>query len=426
MTCTSTFNKKFLFNREMSDLPHDISIGPLMKNILLLVLLTVGLMGCASHHMVPPLDYASDRWLTPDIDNEQFNVAFDQNGHIYPNSPTDSVLFQPHFDWVKAEGDGYKRHGYKQAFQLKKVAGVSYSGVYYSYVVQQGITQNFAKKLSEALGNNNKLFIYIHGYNNTFEEAQDNIQALMSAVPPPKDAVVLRVTWDGLHGKPGKMGAFVGTKSWWNALTYSNLAGQIGLRQLLQAIKANKPLDVVFVTHSRGAAVAMSSVFDPLYNERKIKRDKTTPLTSKHANSARFIMFAPAIGDGHVSENVISTKNENIDVQMLAVANLNDRSTCKRIGINQYSKRLGDTSLGCGKNEEYIEAVSCALAKQNIEFGYRVISEKSKTDNAFAKWLSHDLEAYLPTFKKDSAAKSCQAEKFDMVDFLPDYKEQKQ
>lgn len=330
-----------------------------MRHILIFILFSMGFTGCASHHVVPDLDYVAHAQQ-----KAHFVVAFDQDGHVYPACPDDELILQPGFDWVAAEREVYKPLT-GNAFKLKGVARDGSPGAYYNAEVQEKITARIAAELSGALEGREKLFIYIHGFNNGYEKSREGMQAMIDATAP-EDSVVLRVIWDGLQSRP-----VIPVSIWGKALTYSNLAGQVGLRRVLQ--KLERPVDITFVTHSRGAAVAMSTVFTPLY-DRHIVGDSSEPLTREHVKSIDMLMLAPAIGDGHLADGVISTRDEEVPVRMFVVANKKDKATCKSIFG---SRRRGDTSLGCGKREGYIRAVKSDLnERKNMKFEYAIFSEK--------------------------------------------------
>lgn len=343
----------------------------MFKNKLSTLFLALLFTGCAAQHVVPDREYVKGF----DKNNNRFVVAFDQNGHIYPVSTDDENLAQTGLDWERVNSKLTKN----SAMQLKLIEKNGYQGAYYNEEARQKINQALAKDIAQALEGNKKLFIYIHGFNNSYDEAKKNLKKLEGIVGDNKDNVTLHVVWDGLS----KVG--LNKYSWQKALTYSNLAGQIGLRSLLQEIKQS--VDVVFVTHSRGAAVAMSTIFDPLYDSH-IQRDQSKPLTSEHVKSINMLMLAPAIGNGHLVYDVLATKDKEIEtMRIFSVANQKDRPTCKFVA----PKLWGDSSLGCGKRTNYMDEVKVALDKHNIIYNYDTINLKSVAGEKY----SHGITTYL-------------------------------
>src|SRR5690606_26782883 len=160
----------------------------------------------------------------------------------------------------------------------------------------------------------------------------------------PTKTAYLEVFWDGLQLRSEKRRDMAGYASFWpDALTYSNLAGQFGLRPLLNSIRHD--VDLRFVTHSRGAAVALAALADPVYDphiERPGTTDANRALANPRIRSIGIAAFAPAIGAGHLTPELDQALVAH-PVVFLAGVNPEDIATSKSI----ISSRLwGDTSLG--------------------------------------------------------------------------------
>jgi hypothetical protein len=221
--------------------------------------------------------------------------------------------------------------------------------------------------LNKLLLDKDKLAIFIHGFNNDYGDAQAIYKEFRSRMD---NTAILEVYWDGVENK-------VPLKIWFPSLTYSNLAGQIGLRPIINGI--NKPVDLIVVTHSRGAAVAISTFSDPIYdpgicapqeeknpicdpkacecetlevclctsqkeidNTNNIFLGYTEPDLT-HIKSLAFVFFAPAIGNGHFWEGIDKYFPEGKVVDFYLGTNPKDFATSKSIVPSQ---AFGDTSLG--------------------------------------------------------------------------------
>lgn len=292
-------------------------------------LIAIFLTACAGTHPKPPSDYYSSS--KPD---NTVRVAFDQNGHIYPLSAEkwdwNDDAFKPHWR-CKITGCG---------FQLKKVTRQG-GLVYDPETDRENNTKKVIDDLNKILIGKEKLAVFIHGFNNNYDDAQEIYKKFRSKID---DVPVLEVYWDGVENK-------VPLKIWFPALTYSNLAGQIGLRPILNGIK--NPIDISIVTHSRGAAVAISAISNPIYDSgieapqeedinKKAFPGYTDPDFEKITNIS-FVFFAPAIGNGHFWPGIDYFLPHNKVTYFYLGTNPKDFATSKSIIP---SNAFGDTSLG--------------------------------------------------------------------------------
>jgi hypothetical protein len=142
-----------------------------------------------------------------------------------------------------------------------------------------------------------RVFILVHGFNNDQSDA-DTAYALIKRVidAGPEDAV-LSFYWDGLKAS----GPLTSGRIWFNATGYSQLAGQRGLRRVLDRIHGK---DIYLIAHSRGASVALSAFSNPPYRPsfaRATLSDRGIDVASiepvrENGNAITAVFLAPAMG----------------------------------------------------------------------------------------------------------------------------------
>lgn len=227
--------------------------------------------GCF-HHSVP-LTQTPNRLSGP----QTLQVWVDQNGSFYPNA------------WLGTFGRP-PRIG-NTAYSLKTIAR------------QKGLAAELDQAEAEAknrftrfVADKTRLFILIHGFNNSEEEANQAYTAIEEQIAfKPTDGVV-EFYWDGLVAS-----GVLPAKIWFNATGYSQLAGTRGLRPLLNLTEGKQ---IVFITHSRGASVLLSALSDPPYRPSFAEDtlrfhgiDVRDNLPLKHnGNRMSCLVLAPAVG----------------------------------------------------------------------------------------------------------------------------------
>lgn len=371
----------------MNDLKEQLHQGREQKMALrelyikLFLLFIISASGCTSIHVKPPTDYSSLETQKKNV----LRVAFDQDGNIYPE---DSSLV----DWSNQES--FYCNFYSCPFKLNQLERSSH--LVYDRDMDNRLTERFAKKLNSTLSDKKKLIIFIHGFNNDFKDANGNYDSFFEKIKT-DDAVRLDVFWDGLAAR-NVLNSMQMTR-WFKAMTYSNLAGQIGLRRILNRL--DKPVDIVFVTHSRGAAVALSSVVDPVYDSYINAPGGSIP---KHeysdyevfnfgkVNSLTFALVAPAIGNGHFHPDFRAYLPVDMSVNLIIGYNSKDFAISKLIFPES---SYGDTSLG--SDSGYIKEL--IIAYEDIE-NLRIAKVDFTDPN---RWLpdSHSLDSYLCNPKFD-------------------------
>lgn len=142
-----------------------------------------------------------------------------------------------------------------------------------------------------------RVFILIHGFNNTQQSAEDAYAIVLARLPLTHDDAVIQFHWDGGVGSGAGRGII-----WFPAVANSQIAGTHSLRPILNRI-AGKP--VYLITHSRGASVALSALGDPAYTTTF--RTQTTNLFGsdffeadplvENGKQIHAVFLAPAIGN---------------------------------------------------------------------------------------------------------------------------------
>lgn len=351
----------------------------MMQRLLVTYTALAGLLtGCAGFHTRPD---AARLDIGNVSRNGQLAIAFDQDGNPYPPSQWSHVLPNGEFDWM-----AIPERGLSPAFQLRDLPGLGNSR--YADDSDEALIELYAALLGESLGDSKQLFIFIHGFNNTSQEAADNIEALANAVDV-RDAVRLDVFWDGLNDGGRRTNAI--PFRWRKSLVYSSRAGQLGLRRILNRLP--RPVEVTFVTHSRGAGVALATLADPYYEADicapggmpaagRCRYDHEAPDHSRY-RAIRMLMLAPAIGDEHIRQSTFEQISTLTPLDIGVVANERDVATCKTFLFPAHW--FGDSRLGCRTG--YIQATEAGFARgTQANFTYRTFAARRR---------SHSVDTYL-------------------------------
>lgn len=349
-----------------------------IKKLNIYLPLVLFLSACAGKHTLPDIDYSESNT------QRDFSIAYDQNGHFYPQmNQVKSLLPNGDFNWLNK----YKYNPFSsESFSLTELKKDDITSYYYKESTDLKLTDDFSKTLNTALVGLDKLYIFIHGFNVNYEDAFTNIETLKGIIET-KDGVSISVFWDGLHDGY-KFNIY--PNRWNKAMLYSNYAGQFGLRELL--LKLDSPTEVVFITHSRGAAVAFSTIFDPLYTKGlEQPQTKVLPsLSGEQISKVKMLLLAPAIGDGHLSAKAIKNYTAHFPVSIYTSSNSEDFANCKSFIGGAYN---GDTRLGCGEEYYYITSTERRLNKlSSIEMKSNIFNE-----NRWSFWqtCSHAVSTYL-------------------------------
>ena len=324
-------------------------------------LLSLFLGGCAGYHSVPPAGYSAVMQPQDAALEQVYRVVFDQDGNIYPPSPNDLNLDAP------PQPPNRNRAFVLPSFYERR--NQSYDAA--------AITRWHAAAISrqlEAAGTNRIVFL-IKGFNNSYRGSRTEfefVRATIRRLGRDGPYLYVEVYWDSLYAGARSF-PFPGS-FWFESLTYSNLAGQVGLRRLIDALPDG--LDLTFLTHSRGAAVAISALVDPVYDPG-IRVPPTQPLPSGSVARSTLIAFAPAIGNGHVEQPDLARRLHRFYVGF----NPRDYATRKLVGI---PGRLGDTRLNA--DDAYYRRIESELNRGGANVMQREILSQS---------FVHDWEAYF-------------------------------
>jgi len=155
------------------------------------------------------------------------------------------------------------------------------------------------RQLDEAarsLATRSRVFVLVHGFNNTQDQARRAFNRLRQLLPLRPDDGVVEFHWDGLTS-PGLIGRGV---MWFKAVGYSQLAGTQALRELIRRLPDK---EIVIVAHSRGASVTLSALSDPAYDPDFVRETASLSGVSLYSDPLppdgapiRAVFLAPAIG----------------------------------------------------------------------------------------------------------------------------------
>lgn len=332
-------------------------------------LLTLSLGSCGLIHNLPNSQNPNR--------NESPNISYsfvDQNGNFYPDN------------WRKSFGAPAKATA-KQPFSLMKVASDKGAGE-----VLQSFERKNMLQLSKRVASKKRVFIFIHGFNADAASTQDHYEYMAKLIQTnSSEDEIIRFYWDGLKSNS----PFRSAKNWFSAASFSQMAGEFGLRRILNNM-ANK--DVYLISHSRGASVVMSALSNPQYNEKfaekakdihNIDIERAKPLL-ENKNRITCIMLAPAIGIGEFQyKDTVANEMKFVELspqvkRIHITINSTDKTLKKFFGF--LSNKLNPTDLGY-KDDVYNELIK----------HYGIFA---KTD--FTGMESHEFNRYIrnPKFKE--------------------------
>ncbi|MGY4395124.1 hypothetical protein ACVWZA_000285 [Sphingomonas sp. UYAg733] len=174
-------------------------------------------------------------------------------------------------------------------------------------------------------GGKKRIFILVHGYNNSVAEADPPFNEIKAMLDLRPDDGVLRFYWDGLTGK----GIF-GAKIWFNAVGNSQLAGSRGLRRVLDQFHGQ---EIYLIAHSRGASVILSALGDPVYSREF--RDATEKATAAWGDDYRHLL---------TPKPPVAGRNNRLHILLMAAAvgriDFCDVSEQERLDRNQGCRKL--------------------------------------------------------------------------------------
>lgn len=303
--------------------PCDFSVWPMILKKVLLILTGLSVISCAVTSNTPESD---NREPTKFLSPNTTEVYVDMNGTFFPP------------DWE--EQYGLPSRGRYSLLALAKEKRRTDS--------LKSFEEDFLQQLQERLEPKERIFILIHGFNNEQEETRENYGLIRKMlVSDPQNDEFINFNWDGLTAK-----GLSGLKAWSAAVGSGEVAGQLALRKILNLVKNKK---IYFITHSRGASVALSALSDPCYHEKF--KEKTDPVVAglledpeplhRNGNEIKLIFIAPAIGSIDFKEPADHRKCTQFDSQVKSfhfTVNRNDHILRKYLGF--LANKLDPTDLG--------------------------------------------------------------------------------
>lgn len=243
------------------------------KYILILILF----FSCKAIHNVP-----SDEIYPNSLNkiNNETTIFVDQNGDFYPDN------------W-REKYDKPPRNGNKYAYSLRTMA-LRKSRDEFNQLKK--FQNTFLKRFKSKIKSKKRIIFLVHGYNTSEKKANKTYDRIIKKLDLTKDDEVVKFFWDGLISKNlGSLGI------WFNAAGYSQLAGEFGLRKVLETLQDK---NVYFISHSRGASVILSALSSPPYKdkfknetlkEHSLDINNSIPLNNNN-NNFYCLFLAPAIG----------------------------------------------------------------------------------------------------------------------------------
>ncbi|GGB55794.1 hypothetical protein GCM10010833_08120 [Blastomonas aquatica] len=146
-----------------------------------------------------------------------------------------------------------------------------------------------------------RIFILVHGYNNTVAEAEPAFEAIEAKLDLRPGDGVLRFYWDSLSGE-----LIGGGRIWFWAVGNSQLVGVNALRSVLNQFSDK---EIYLISHSRGASVILSALGNPVYDPSFVRQTlavaqrwgadrrllwPSVPI-AENRNRLHVLMLAPAV-----------------------------------------------------------------------------------------------------------------------------------
>lgn len=270
--------------------------------------------------------------------------------HNVPSGTTPNVFIQPNVikAFVDLNGNFYPDNWQQTIGPYERTSSLYLTAKKNNVL---NVLEDFeTKKLEEfkkILKDKKRVFIFIHGFNKPEEKSKISYNNLMTKINiNPKTDEVIEFYWDGLTSND-PLGS---GKIWFNATGYSQMAGEFGLRKILNIIY-NK--DIILISHSRGASVVLSALSNPPFDPDFYKKTKNLGIPISNPNPLQendnriiSIMLAPAIGEIDFAEETDTNKYRKFSSQLKSIditINNNDPVLNKFVGFSGY---FNPTNLG--------------------------------------------------------------------------------
>ncbi|MEG3144594.1 alpha/beta hydrolase [Sphingomonas sp. RT2P30] len=196
----------------------------------------------------------------------------------------------------------------------------------HSSAMRNRLTVDEPRQLADiaAFGREKKrIFILVHGYNNTVAEATPAYEAIETRLGLKASDGIIRFYWDGLTGS-----GLGGGRIWFWATGNSQLAGSRGLRRLLDQFSDK---DIYLIAHSRGSSVVLSALGNPVYDPDFLA--DTKKLAAAWSDSANFLAPPPLGENGNrIHILLLAPAIDRIDFCDASEQPTTDRAyTCRRL-----------------------------------------------------------------------------------------------
>ncbi len=307
------------------------------------------------------------------VHDNTFQVYVDQNGDFYPDNWV--------FDYKPQPKNAGGKNG---AYSLTTIAAFPYSPDYLTENLQDA-KLNTLKSISEKFNSKDRVFIFVHGFNNNKEKADTAYNTLEKQIDFKPEDGLIKFYWDGLYTKQS-IGAL---KIWKKACGYSQLAGERGLRSILNQFN-NK--EIIIISHSRGASVVLSALSDGPYQQSFIENTREyhnvsvhqQPRLSENNNTIKLLMLAPAVGYVDFREIDYYTNSPN--------------------SYRQFSDQIKSIHLTVNKNDNILKKYIKVLSDKHnpTDLGYNISTFENLSPNyprmsmtSFDSLKSHDFNKYI-------------------------------
>lgn len=314
-----------------------------------LVIIILFISGCSSN--IPPLNNPNL------INSKEITFFIDQNGNFYPDN------------W---------KNDYEEISSKKGLLLIAKEKNKVNDLLE--FENNLLGKFENKIRNKKRIFILVHGYKVKYEESSKNYNLLKNKINLNEDDAVVNFYWDGFSAT-----------GWFSATGSSQLAGENGLRKILNQIYNKK---VFLISHSRGASVILSSLSNPPYRKgfkeqiKKLSIEINPKEIKENNNIIRLILLAPAVGyidfrKPNYYNNIDTISFRKLGVQLKSIDYThNTRDDILKKFFNFFSNKFNPTDLGynidVGKNlEEYY--------KMKIKFNEHNLS--SVDGHSFHKYI---------------------------------------
>lgn len=210
----------------------------------------VTVSGCWSHSFP-----SADSFIRPVEQHaalaETVQIFADPNGTFYPSG------------WTS-------RMGRPRSWKADSLLNESNDDPAFRKLIEDGERRQLAE-LTAFAAPRRRIFVLVHGYNNTMKEAEGAYRLIEERLGTRSDDGIIRFFWDGLSGT-----GIGGGKIWFNASGYSQLVGSRGLRRVLSTFSGKQ---VYLIGHSRGASVILSAISNPVYDPSFLSDTKKVAAT---------------------------------------------------------------------------------------------------------------------------------------------------